>query len=128
MELVYDRRHSRDARREAKKLDRMDRDRGDARDGHSGDRIAKDVGGEHRENSDVPFKAVPFGGPGVVGTDEIANELLQEIIGEGVHDGSLRHADDIILGPLGPEDPNDDDGTGADPGSPLIEELPPGGK
>ncbi len=96
MELVYDRRRSKDARREHRKLDRMDRDWGDAHDGRSLDQLANDRGSEHREKSDALFEVDAFGSAGhgeIVNSDELANELREEMIGEGVHDGSLKEPD-----------------------------------
>jgi len=119
MELVYDRRRSRDARREAKKLDRMDRDR------EAFDSVAdlfdtaKDAD-TYGSDSLTTDRNGSLDDPDNVKTEEIDKELLEEMIGEGIHDGSLKEPGDVNLG----------DGSNPVPGKdpvPLPAELPPGG-
>ncbi len=115
MELVYDRRRSRDARHEAKKLDRMDRDK------EASEVVADlfDPANDADQDASDSLTVDPFGSPNDpsnVKTEEIDKELLEEMIGEGVHDGSLRDPGDVPLD----EEPREDPGE-------LPVELPPEG-
>ncbi len=101
LELVYDLRRSREARDESRKLDRM-----------------HDLA-ENRDRELLAFDA--FDSPQDPGkSDKMAKELLEEMIGEGIHDGELQPAvgvDDDSLGnvpKLVPEDENSGPGSGVD--------------
>ena len=124
MELVYDRKRSRDARREAKKLHRMDRV---DRDREASEVIASLVDPMTDADQDGSDSTAgdPFGfrnDPGNLQAEEIHKELLEEMIGEGVHDGSLIDPGDVRLGD------EDNIGPGLEPvpgPGELPAELPP---
>ena len=119
MELVYDRRRSKDARREAKKLDRLDRDR-------EASELVAGLVDPGKDYESMP--ADPFGSPNDpanLETEEIDKGLLEEMIGEEIHLGDLKDPGEVSIGE---EDDNSGPGPNPGPGSgtgPNPIEMPP---
>ena len=115
MELVYDRQRSKDARREAKKLDRLDREREESE-------FVADLDPVKEYDS---MLADPYGSandPDNLKTEEIDKGLLEEMIGEEIHDGDLKDPGEVGIG----EEDNSGPGPNSGPGSgPDPIEIPP---